>query len=197
MLRALSIGLKVEGLPPNGGLLVANHISYLDVVAVAAACPVVLVSKVEVGKWPVFGVLARIGGTLFVDRSSRESAEACTAQIAERLRGAAPVIFPEGTSNDGSKLQRFRSRFFTPATDAELPVTTAAIRYIPSDGSPERELCWFGDASFVPHLLKVLNGPHFTAEVRFGHPRVFADRREAADQTWAEIDAARREWAGL
>jgi 1-acyl-sn-glycerol-3-phosphate acyltransferase len=197
VLGLLGIRLIVNGKPPERGLLVANHLSYLEVLVFGAALPCHLVSKAEIGRWPFFGPLARAGGTLFVDRSSRASAESVTEQIAERLRGSVPVLFfPEGTSTDGSQLLRFHSRFFTPAVNEGIPVTAAAVRYIPDDGSPERELCWFGDAPFLPHVLKVLGACSFTAEVTFGEPRVYANRRAAADETYAEIEAMRATCGG-
>lgn len=190
----LGIRLKVTGKPPKGGLLVANHLSYLDILIFGTALPCYLVSKAEISRWPFFGILARAGGTIFVDRSSRASAESVTEQIAERLKGPVPVLFfPEGTSTDGSRLLRFHSRFYTPAVDAGLPVTAASIRYVPEDGSPERELCWFGDDPFLPHLWKALGASDFSAEVHFGEPRVYMTRRAAADSTYAEIEALREQ----
>ena len=192
VMRIMGIRLTVAGKPPESGLLVANHLSYLDILVFGAVLPCYLVSKAEISRWPFFGILARTGGTLFVDRSSRVSAEAVQDQIAERLKGPVPVLFfPEGTSTDGSQLLRFHSRFYTPAVDAGLPVTTAAIRYVPGDGSPERDLCWYGHAAFLPHLWKNLGAPNFSAELTFGEPRVYTSRRTAADQTYAEIEAMR------
>ncbi len=192
VMRCLGIGLRVTGTPPKSGLLVANHLSYLDIMIFGTALPCYLVSKIEIGRWPFFGTLARLGGTIFVDRSSRASAESVTEVIAERLKGTVPVLFfPEGTSTDGTELLRFHSRFFTPAVDAGVPVVAAALRYVPADGSPERELCWYGDDEFLPHIWKVLGGPDFSAEVHFGEPRIYTSRRTAADATYAEIDAMR------
>ena len=143
----LGIRLQITGKPPERGLLVSNHLSYLEVLVFGAALPCYLVSKAEISRWPFFGVLARAGGTIFVDRSSRVSAEDVTEQIAERLKGPIPVLFfPEGTSTDGSQVLRFHSRFYTPAVTAGVPVTAAAVRYVPDDGSPESDLCWYGPA---------------------------------------------------
>jgi 1-acyl-sn-glycerol-3-phosphate acyltransferase len=192
VMNLLGIRLKITGKPPERGLLVSNHLSYLEVLTYGAALPCYLVSKAEVSRWPFFGPLARAGGTLFVDRSSRASAELVTEQIAERLKGPVPVLFfPEGTSTDGSRLLRFHSRLFTPAVIGGLPVTAAAVRYILEDGSPEREVCWFGDEKFLPHILKVLGGPGFSAEIHFGEPEIYTNRRVAADATFAEIKAMR------
>jgi 1-acyl-sn-glycerol-3-phosphate acyltransferase len=196
VMKRLGIGLKVTGTPPASGLLVSNHLSYLDIMIFGTAVPCYLVSKIQIGRWPFFGTLARAGGTIFVDRSSRSSAESVTEQIAERLKGPIPVLFfPEGTSTDGTELLRFHSRFYTPAVDAGVPVTSAAVRYVPENGAPERDLCWFGDAAFLSHTWKVLGGPNFSAEVHFGEPRIYTNRRTAADETYAEIDAMRNELA--
>jgi len=194
VMKALGIRLKITGRPPERGLLVSNHLSYLEVLVFGAALPCYLVSKAEIANWPFFGPLARAGGTLFVDRSSRASAEAVSGQIAERLKGPVPVLFfPEGTSTDGGQLLRFHSRFFTPAVDAGVPITAASVRYVPEDGSPERELCWFGDEAFLPHIWKVLGGPNFSAEIQFGEPHLYTSRRAAADATYREIEAMREQ----
>jgi lyso-ornithine lipid O-acyltransferase len=191
VLACLGIRLKVTGTPPARGLLVSNHLSYLEVLVFGAALPCYLVSKAEISRWPFFGTLARAGGTLFVDRASRASAIQVSEEIAERLEGTVPVLFfPEGTSTDG-QLLRFRSRLFTPAVDAGVPVTAAAVRYVPEDGSPERELCWSGHAAFLPHVWKTLGGPNFSAEIHFGEPRIYTDRRAAADATRTEVQAMR------
>ena len=89
-------------------------------------------------------------------------------------RGPVPVLFfPEGTSTDGTQLLRFHSRFYTPAVDADIAITTAAIRYIPGDNSPESDLCWYGDAAFLPHVWKTLAAPDFSCELTFGEPRIY------------------------
>ena len=112
-----------------------------------------MVAKAEIGGWLLFGMMARAGGTLFVDRSSRSSALAVTEQVAERLGGPIPVFFfPEGTSTDGSEVLRFHSRLFTPAVEAGAPVTAASIRYVAEDGTPEKDLCWFGDDAAAAHM---------------------------------------------
>jgi 1-acyl-sn-glycerol-3-phosphate acyltransferase len=190
IIRCLGIECTVEGQPPASGLVVANHLSYLDILALSAAMPCFFVSKVEVGGWPFFGRAARSGGTIFLDRASVASAHRVAAEMTKRFKMpiAVPVLlFPEGTSTDGSKVLRFHSRLIDPAVAMGAPVTAAAVRYVIHDGTPERELCWYDDATFTGHLWKVLGVAGFEAEVRFGEPRIYADRREAADQTRTEI----------
>jgi 1-acyl-sn-glycerol-3-phosphate acyltransferase len=189
---SLGIRARITGLLPTRGLLVSNHLSYLDIAVYASMLPCSMVAKAELSSWPVFGMMARASGALFVDRSSRSSALAVTEQVAERLQGPLPVLFfPEGTSTDGSDVLRFHSRLFTPAVDQGAPVTAATVRYVTEDGTPERELCWFGDAPLVPHLWKALGVAGFYAEVHFGEPKVYRHRRIAADQTHDEIAAMR------
>lgn len=191
VLRSMDVRCNVEGPIPTHGLVVANHLSYLDIAVLSAAMPCFFVAKAEIRRWPYFGKAARVGGTLFLDRSSLKSAEKVAGAIGERLKMPIPVlVFPEGTSTDGT-MRRFHARLFEPAIRAGAPVTAAAIRYVTSDGTPERELCWYGDDSFGPHLLKTLKRPGFRAELRFGEPRVYSDRRIAATETSVEIAAMR------
>ena len=192
LLRSLGIHSEVVGEPPHAGVVVANHLSYLDIVILSAAMPCFFVAKAEIDKWPFFGWAARCGGTLFIDRSSLASAEKVAAIIAERLELPVPVLFfPEGTSTDGSEVLRFHSRLFEPPVRAGATITTATLRYLLHDGSEERDLCWFGDDAFLPHLWKALGTKGFTAEVRFGEPQIYPHRRVAADLTHAEITAQR------
>ncbi len=192
VVSSLGLGIRVTGQPPARGLVVSNHLSHIDAMIYAAIVPSVMVAKAEISRWPVFGMMARGCGTLFVDRSSRPSALEVTEQVAERLKGPLPVLFfPEGTSTDGSEVLRFHSRLFTPAVEAGVPIATATLRYVIEDGTPERELCWFGDALLFPHLWKALGVSGVCAEVHFGEPKVYRHRRAAADQTRDEIAAQR------
>jgi 1-acyl-sn-glycerol-3-phosphate acyltransferase len=174
--------------------VVSNHLSYLDILIISAAMPCFFVSKAEVSGWPFFGKAARSGGTIFLDRSSQASAMSVAEQMSERLSLPIPVpvlLFPEGTSTDGAQLLRFHSRLIDPATTAGVPITAAGIRYVIEGGVEERELCWYGDEEFLPHLWKVLGVAGFFAELRFGEPHIYTDRRVAADQARAEITAWR------
>jgi 1-acyl-sn-glycerol-3-phosphate acyltransferase len=192
VLAGLGIRYRIEGQPPSRGVVVANHLSYLDIVILSAAMPCFFVAKAEIRAWPFFGKAARTGGTLFIDRGSLASAEKVASLIAKRLELPVPVLFfPEGTSTDGSSVHRFHSRLFEPAVRAGAPVTAAALRYVLTNGATERDLCWFGDDAFLPHLGRTLGTEDFTAEVKFGEPHIYADRRTAANSTRAEVAAMR------
>ena len=192
VLSSLGIRYRVHGALPTRGLVVSNHLSYLDILIYSAAMPCAFVSKTEINSWPYFGLAARAGGTLFIDRSSRASAAAVAAEMAKRLQLPIPVLlFPEGTSTDGSRVLPFFSSLFQPAVAGGFPVTTAAVRYVIRGGVPESELCWFGEAPFLPHLWKALGTRGFSAELTFGEPRIFGDRRTAALTTHEEIAVMR------
>lgn len=192
VLASLGIKYNAEGAAPSRGLLVSNHLSYLDILIYSAAAPCVFVSKAEVSKWPYFGFAARQAGTIFIDRTKRVSAQNVAQEIARRLDEPVPIlVFPEGTSSDGARVMHFHSALFEPAVRNSAPVTVASVRYVIEGGVPERELCWYGDEGFLPHLWKALGTPGFTARVQFGEARVYEDRKTAARLTREEVAAMR------
>jgi 1-acyl-sn-glycerol-3-phosphate acyltransferase len=188
VMAALGIRYRVEGALPAGSVLIAaNHLSYLDIMILSAALPAVFVAKQEIGSWALFGPLSKMGGAIFVDRASRASAWEAAEAMAQRLASHVPVVlFPEGTSTDGSEVLRFHSTLFAPAVEARVPVVPAAVFYEMKGAGVERDLCWFGDDAFLPHLLRVLHVEGFTAVVRFGAPEIYPDRQTAA---WRSHDA--------
>lgn len=188
VLPAMGVHYRVEGPLPAGSVLIAaNHLSYLDIAIASAALPCAFVAKQEIGSWPFFGALAKMGGAIFVDRNSRADAWETADEMALRLAEDVPVVlFPEGTSTDGSEVTRFHSALFAPAVEGRLPVVPAAVSYEMSGAGTERDLCWFGNETFLPHLLRVLEVDGFTAVLRFGTPEVYPDRQTAA---WRSHDA--------
>jgi len=198
VLGSLGISLRVEGEIPARGLVIANHLSYTDIAVCASAMPCAFVSKKEVSRWPFFGFAARSAGTLFIDRASRASAEEVALAIAGRLHLPVPILlFPEGTSTDGTRVLRFHAALFEPAVAAAVPITAAAIRYCADGNIPERELCWFGDEAFLPHVWRTLGVRRLRAELTFGESRIYPDRRTAARETQAEVESMRRLEPGM
>jgi lyso-ornithine lipid O-acyltransferase len=184
VVRSVGLRCSAAGMPPSQGLVVSNHLSYLDIAIYSAAMPCVFVSKAEVRRWPYFGLAARASGTVFVDRTSRAGATAAAAEMLNRLKLPVPVLlFPEGTSTDGAQVLRFHSSLFQPAMDAGVPVTAAAIRYVIQGNVAERHLCWYGDEGFFSHLWRALGAPPSSAEIIFGQPSAYNDRRQAARVT--------------
>ena len=131
LLAALGVRLVWRGPAPRpGSLLVANHVSWLDVVALLAVEPVALVAKHEVRAWPAIGVLARLGGAVFLDRTRPRLLPASVGAVAASLRsGRSVAVFPEGTTFCGDARGRFRPAMFQAAVDARAPVVPISIRY--------------------------------------------------------------------
>lgn len=188
-LRAQNITLAVQGIPPGAGLIVANHLSYLDIIALSAALPCVFVSKEEIAGWPIFGIFGRLSGTLFLDRKRRAAVGTVAAQMGETLRAGVPlVLFPEGTSSRGDELLPFRSSLFEPVADLGCPVTAAAICYSMPEGSVRDEVHWWGTMTLVPHLLNLLGKRRIDVTVRFGPARARSgDRKSIARELHGEV----------
>lgn len=182
-----------RGPRPARGLICANHLSYLDIVVFAAAVPCVFVSKREVKSWPAFGFFARCGGTIFLDRQSRSSADDAAVEMAGAMDADVPVLlFPEGTSTDGSHVQRFHPTLLEPAIRKELEIAPAAIAYRVRGGE-EREVCYYDDTPFVRHLLQTLACDGISAEVEFyPEPLVYPERKTAALDLHDKVEAMRR-----
>jgi len=184
VLRRVGFELGVVGEPPASGLIASNHLSYLDILFYGATVPCVFVSKIEVRSWPLLGLLAALGGTVFIDRKSAASTAEAARRIEDLLRAGVPVlVFPEGTSSDGSAVLRFHPSLFEPAVLVGAQVTAAAIGYS-AVGATERDLCYYGDISFAPHLLETLQLPEILATLRFDSlGKVYADRKQASGLT--------------
>ena len=165
-LRIVGLEVAVEGTPPRGGaLVVANHVSYLDPLAIAAVVPCVPVGKAEVARWPVLGAVGEATGVLFVAREDRDSRFG-VVRAAEGVLGAGlPVLnFPEGTTTAGDRVLPLRPGLFGSAMRLGIPVAPVAVRYDPPD------LAWFGDATFLPHLARLLARRSARVRVAFGAP---------------------------
>ncbi|HEX4308579.1 MAG TPA: lysophospholipid acyltransferase family protein [Acidobacteriaceae bacterium] len=193
IVRRLGMQIESRGTRPARGLICSNHLTYFDILVYAATVPCVFVSKREVRRWPAFGFFARCGGTIFVDRQSRSSAERATLQIAAVLESGVPVLlFPEGTSTDGTEVQRFHPTLLEPAVQLATEITAAAVGYRVRGGE-ERDICWYGDAPFVPHLLRTLGHSGLTADVEFfPESLVYTDRKMAALELREQIEAMRK-----
>jgi 1-acyl-sn-glycerol-3-phosphate acyltransferase len=193
ILRRMGIRTDFRGPRPTRGLICANHLSYLDIAVCAAAAPCVFVSKREVKSWPAFGFFARCAGTIFLDRRSRTSADAAAAEMGETMESGVPVLlFPEGTSTDGSEVLRFHPTLLEPAIQKGLEIAPAAIAYR-LRGGEEREVCYYGGISFVRHLLRTLGRADMAAEVEFyPDPAVYEDRHSAALDAHDKVEAMRR-----
>lgn len=188
-LRFFQIRAQAAGPIPAHGLLISNHLSYLDILVLSSLTPAVFVSKHDVKYWPVFGQFAVLGGTVFVDRARRFQVGQVNDEITTALQqGALVVLFPEGTSTNGQTLLPFKSSLLQPATNRAWPLAVSWIHYEIDDGDAGEEVCYWGDHTFFPHMLNLLSKRDIRATVHFGQfPERGSDRKELAQQLRAEI----------
>ncbi|MET0377126.1 MAG: lysophospholipid acyltransferase family protein [Rhizorhabdus sp.] len=190
--EALGLEVRVEGTPAGRDVLyVANHASWLDILALGGATPTGFVSKDDVSRWPIVGMLARIGGTIFIDRESRRAARGQADQLGQALLGHHPVtLFPEGTTNDGVSLFPFRPALFASVAPAPpgIVVQPVAIDY----GDAGAQIAWTGEEDLGPNARKVLERPGpLICTLRFLPPLAPSDdRKQLAAQAQAAIAAA-------
>jgi len=188
-LRVFSVRFASRGPLPPAGLLVCNHLSYLDILVLVALTPAVFVSKAEVQKWPVFGWFAKRSGTLFVDRSRRSDVSRMNAEIDRTLAGGNVLaLFPEGTSWNSREILPFKSSLLEPIVGAKHPLSVGRITYALDDGSVEQDVCYWGEMTFLPHFLNLMTKRHICACVTFAPiAQPAADRKELARQLHAEV----------
>lgn len=199
--QILHLKINRFGALPISGLVVANHLSYIDIILLAAQRPCVFVSKSEVHSWPIFGHCARLGGTIFVDRKHRGDV-ASVARLMETAldEGVLVVLFPEGTSSGGASVLPFKSSLLEPALHVNHPVTAIAIAYALEQGSVPNEICYWRDMTLLPHLLNVWSKSLIYCSLRCGVSRQRrGDRkslaRELHDEVAALYAASTREFA--
>ncbi|MEA2863268.1 MAG: lyso-ornithine lipid O-acyltransferase [Bradyrhizobium sp.] len=192
--RISEVGQRSAATP---ALILSNHVSWLDICVISALAPVVFVAKSEVAGWPVFGWLAKLQRTVFVNRRARHRTSAATREIAGRLLGGdAVVLFAEGTSSDGVRVLPFRSSLVGAVHQAlgastehtHITVQPMSLAYVGFGGVPmgrglRERVAWYGDADLMPHLLHVLASGAIDVTVSWGEAVAYdmsADRKAIA-----------------
>jgi 1-acyl-sn-glycerol-3-phosphate acyltransferase len=201
MCKIIGIEVCEEGRLPGDRprFVVANHVSWTDIIALASRYPLVFLAKREVAFWPVLGFLARLQGTIFVDRGNRRAIPLVNAALAERLRrGEDVVVFAEGTSSDGSGLLKFNASHFAMLTglaeDGAAPILApAAIVYAAKkpQGEERFDVGWYGDMTFLPHLWSLMKRGGAKCHILWGEavdPRA-GDRKALAEATERRVRA--------
>lgn len=199
--RIFGFDVRVRGTrsPARPTLFIANHASYIDIVILASVIPGSFIAKAEVASWPLFGTLARLQRTVFVERRGR-AARVQRETIRDRLeqRGNL-VLFAEGTTSDGLRVMPFKSALFSAAkageADVPVPIQPVSLAYTGLDGMPlgrtlKPFVAWYGDMSMASHAFALLGLGKITIEVLF-HPVVsydsFASRRALSDHCRAVV----------
>jgi 1-acyl-sn-glycerol-3-phosphate acyltransferase len=166
------IHLRVLGQPVANGpaLMVANHISWLDILVIHAARHCRFVSKSDIREWPLVGMLATGAGTLYIERTSRKDALRMVKDIASAMQeGDVVAIFPEGTTSDGRDLLPFHANLIQSAIQAQAPVQPMSLQFIDNQS---REItfapCYIGDDTLIGSMWRTLKAPGITAVVHFG-----------------------------
>ncbi|WP_052844970.1 1-acyl-sn-glycerol-3-phosphate acyltransferase [Streptomyces sp. NRRL S-31] len=168
IVRAVGVRVRVTGAtaPAGGLLLVANHVSWLDIPLLTAVRPARMLAKTEIRRWPVAGALAARGGALFIERDRLRALPGTVARIAGALReGAAVTAFPEGSTWCGRAHGRFRRAVFQAALDAGVPVQPVSLRYRRQGGGPGTEAAFVGEDTLLASLWRVARTRDLVAEV--------------------------------
>jgi 1-acyl-sn-glycerol-3-phosphate acyltransferase len=165
LLGVLRVRVRCSGAPPApDGLVVANHVSWLDIAVIASLLPGRFVAKSEVRDWPLIGALAAAAGSYFIRRGSNAT-QKLSDRMEQRLRaGGRIVLFPEGTTTAGDSVRRFHPRLFAAAANTSATIQPLALRY---GRAPDgRNVAPFvGDDAFLPHLLQLLGLPGLDVQV--------------------------------
>ena len=195
LLQVLGIELAARGRPVAPGcMLIANHISWVDIFVINALAPSAFVSKAEVRNWPVIGWLAAKNDTIFLRRGSRGHARIINAETAALLdAGCNVAIFPEGTTTDGSQLLHFHAALLQPAIACGHPVQTLALQYLTPAGHFTRAPAYDGDLSLGQCIANIIAARRTIARITVAAPIATADgldRRALAARAHAEIACA-------
>lgn len=171
------IGRRPE--PPF--FLVVNHLSYVDILVLASRVDAFFIAKSEVEGWPAIGLLCRSMGTIFIDRGSRRDVVRVLDELEGLMaEGHGVVLFPEGTSTDGTHVRRFLPSLLDAAARMQRPVAYASLRYeTPAGEAPSSEVvCWWGEMTFGPHVWNLMTLPGFRAHLHFGEETILHDDRK-------------------
>lgn len=180
----IGVKLVVSGTPPTApGILVGNHLSYIDPVGVLHDTLAWPVAKAEVSKWPLIGKLAKETGILFVERGSKDSRADTAQAISDAVnRGLIILNYPEGTTQPEPKTLQFRRGAFRIAAKHGFTIYPSAVWY------DRKEVAWVGDDTFLPHFLRTFGQKHLTMYISYGPVMRGDDAEELLIQSQAWID---------
>lgn len=165
----------------SGAMVVANHISWVDIHALNSIVPLRFIAKAEISQWPVFGYLAKKSNALFIDRDKRQHAARIVNMTSKRLmEGDNLCIFPEGTTTDGTDLMPFKSSILQAAIHANATIHPVAIRYPCLDGSTNISMAYAGETTMKESMQQILLQKNPVVELHFLAPIITAGLSEGA-----------------
>jgi lyso-ornithine lipid O-acyltransferase len=186
--RVIDLRVKVIGEPSKKRpmLILSNHVSWLDITALGTLMPLSFVAKSEIIDWPLFGLMAKLQRSIFIDRNRRSSTKDSSDVIAARLEEGDPIVlFAESTTSDGNRILPFRSALVGAARAAvvsdspttEVFIQPVSLSYAGADGLPTGRMGrvrigWYGDMEMVPHLTSILRGGALDVTISFGEVMV-------------------------
>jgi 1-acyl-sn-glycerol-3-phosphate acyltransferase len=193
----IHIDTRLNGInPAHRYLILANHLSYLDIPIILENIPSLFVTSVEIRDTPGLGLFCRLSACLFVERRRKAQLPADVAMIKQALADGFNVgIFPEGTSSNGEHVLAFRKSLIQAAVGSDVQILPLSIRYERIDGRPVAKqnrdtVCWYGDMSFLPHFTRVLMSQRIDVSLRSGEQfsaSLDLDRKALADRAYSEI----------
>lgn len=182
LMRVAGVRVATVGQPPPpGALVVSNHLSYLDIPVLDSAMPMVFVARADLRRWPFWGPLATLGGTIYVDRATKRDVLRVRREMGEAMgRGDTVIVFPEATTSGGDTMLPFKPALLADAAEANAPVYWLTLSYrTPPDGPGARDqVCWWGDTGFLPHVLGLFALRRVECTMRFGDAPLRAGDRE-------------------
>ena len=197
LMRVFGFRMRGRGTPlPGATVFVANHVSWIDIVALHSQRMMGFVAKREIQGWPVVGWLASRGETIYHQRGDQASLGGVLHEMLARLRAGRSVgVFPEGRTRDGREVGPFHARIFLAAVEAGVPVQPVALRY-GAHGNAQAEVAFGPGETFLANFLRILGDPAREAEVRFLEPiapGAVDGRRRIAEEARERIVAAMRD----
>lgn len=183
LMRIMGIRVVTRGRrPPEGALIVSNHLGYLDIPVLDSVMPMVFVARADLRRWPFWGPVATLGGTIYVDRATRRDVLRVRREMRDALaRGDGVIVFAEATSTGGETILPLKPALLSDAAAHGSPVHWLTISYrTPPDGPTARDqACWWGDSTFLPHVLGLFALRRVDCTVRFGDTPVRSRDRKA------------------
>ena len=171
-LKVAGVRVRKYGIKADTQFIVANHMSYLDILVLASQFPTSFVTSVEIREMPVLGLMTKLGGCLYVERRNKSNLSNEILELTTALQKNIPVtVFPEATSTNAESVLRFKRPLFQASLDSKVPVSPICINYLKIDGETFNRVnrdtvCWYGDMAFVPHLWNLMGKRDILVELR-------------------------------